>query len=643
MLSFFIAFLSLGNMIISSAIIIVAFSLFLYLIANNYKSSVARSFSALLGFLAIIYIGDVFLQRVDTIADAVIWLKFKWLGIAFIPASYLHFSDAVLRETHAFSTRRRVVVALAYVISAVFLFLVALTDLVVRDPYYFPQATQFSSGPLFPLFGIFFFALTGWGLNNLRTARRRTITPTTRRRMSYLAAAFLAPALGVFPYLIISSFPAEFSTGLLLVITLVVKIGIATMIAVMAYTVAYQSALSPDRIIKHNLVHYLLRGPLVATAVVGLMLSVPSVERWLGLTRETVLFATVIGAIVALELAINLGKPFIDRVIFWGDRDELERIQEIDKRLLTTSDLRQLLENILAATCDLLRVEHGFVVAPDDTQWRTEAVVGPREQLRQFLGSADLFQIIGAENESPVEGFIVRDGFWLWRLHAQSREAVVGVMGVAARAPAPDLSPHEQELVAALARQASLALEDRQLQQGVFNALEQITSEIELLQRARSKPRYTGVLEKEPVEEELVPTPDFHRAVKDALDHYWGGPKLTESPLLQLKIVQNSLDDYEGNPTRALRALIARAIEMQKPDGPRSLTSPEWLLYNILELKVIQGKKVREIAYQLAMSESDLYRKQRVAVQQVARTLASMEERNNGDAAKSADPALRRD
>jgi hypothetical protein len=34
---------------------------------------------------------------------------------------------------------------------------------------------------------------------------------------------------------------------------------------------------------------------------------------------------------------------------------------------------------------------------------------------------------------------------------------------------------------------------------------------------------------------------------------------------------------------------------------------------------------VREIARRLAMSESDLYRKQRVAIEAVARTLAEME------------------
>jgi hypothetical protein len=423
-----------------------------------------------------------------------------------------------------------------------------------------------------------------------------------------------------------------------MLLNLIAKMGLGLMIVVMAYTVAYQGAFSPDRVIKHNLIHYLLRGPLVATAVVGLMLSVPTVEKWLGLTRETILFATVIAAIVTLELVINLGKPLIDRIVFWGDRDELERIQEIDKRLLTTSDLRQLLENIVSATCDLLRVQTGFVVAPENSDWRLETVTGSRENVRHFLSATDLSELVGGSNGAARDGFVVRDGFWLWRLRARSREGVIGVLGVAARGAAPDLTEHEAELVAALTEQAELALEDRQLQQGVFNVLEEITSEIELLQRARGKPRYIGSLAEERVEEEVVQSPDFHRAVKDAIDHYWGGPKLTDSPLLQLKIVQESLDEFEGNPTRALRGQIARAIESMKPDGKRSFTAPEWLLYNILELKVIQGKKVREIAYQLALSESDLYRKQRVAIQEVAKTLATMEEQTgSGKAAKEED------
>jgi len=58
----------------------------------------------------------------------------------------------------------------------------------------------------------------------------------------------------------------------------------------------------------------------------------------------------------------------------------------------------------------------------------------------------------------------------------------------------------------------------------------------------------------------------------------------------------------------------------------RRMTTAEWLLYNILELKFIQGLRVRDIAHRLAMSESDLYRKQRVAIKEVAQALAEMEQ-----------------
>ena len=57
------------------------------------------------------------------------------------------------------------------------------------------------------------------------------------------------------------------------------------------------------------------------------------------------------------------------------------------------------------------------------------------------------------------------------------------------------------------------------------------------------------------------------------------------------------------------------------------MTTTEWILYNILELKFIRGLQVRDIAGRLAMSESDLYRKQRVAIAEVARGLADLEQK----------------
>jgi hypothetical protein len=64
-------------------------------------------------------------------------------------------------------------------------------------------------------------------------------------------------------------------------------------------------------------------------------------------------------------------------------------------------------------------------------------------------------------------------------------------------------------------------------------------------------------------------------------------------------------------------------------------------------MRFIQGRKVREIADRLAMSESDLYRKQRVAIGQLARVLTEMEQENGlvlepstGAPADAAFPAL---
>ena len=59
-------------------------------------------------------------------------------------------------------------------------------------------------------------------------------------------------------------------------------------------------------------------------------------------------------------------------------------------------------------------------------------------------------------------------------------------------------------------------------------------------------------------------------------------------------------------------------------------TAQEWVLYNVLHLRFLQGLRIREIAARLAMSESDFYRKQRVAIEEVARQIALMEEQEAG-------------
>lgn len=627
--------LSLGNLILSAINVVVAFSLLVYILSHNLRNSVAQAFCALLAFVTIVHASDVILINVESSATKFLWLKFQWLGIAFIPAAYLHFSDALLRTTNSFSRLRKGLVVLTYLFGGVLVLLTVSSNLVVRDGIDTSWAAYFLAGPLFWIFTIYFFVVTGLGLINIERARRRTVTSTSRRRMSYLAMSFAAPALGVFPYMLLASLPAYFSANLLLFISVIGSLGIALMTVVLAYSVAFHGALMPDRVVKRSLINYLMRGPFVGICLLILMLVVPRVESILGLPRDTVLIFAMVVGIVLLQVLISALTPFIDLLIYRRDTAEITWIRELDTRLLTSTDLSQLLENILAAFCDLLRVRAGFIVTQRAGSLRVEASCGSREVADGFVYSCDLAGLAqllpdGKDEEEDVVGeqmFIEQGDYWLLPLRTQSREATLGILGVEGPLEHLKLTDKEEETALTLIRQAELALEDWQLQRGIFTLLWELTPEIESIQRWQSRPRYVGSPMLEPIENSPIYAPDFPKAVKEALSHYWGGPGLTESPLLRMKIVKQYSQESGQVPAKALRSVLYRAIEALKPpETQRTLTTKEWILFNILEMKFIRGLRIIDIATRLAMSESDLYRKQRAAIEAVAKVLASMEE-----------------
>ncbi|MBI3287697.1 MAG: hypothetical protein HYZ68_06590 [Chloroflexi bacterium] len=358
----------------------------------------------------------------------------------------------------------------------------------------------------------------------------------------------------------------------------------------------------------------------------------PRVEEILGLPRDTALIFAMVLGIVALQAFISALSPLLDWLIYRRDRAEIAWMRELDGRLLTTSDLGVTLENILAALCDLLRVETGFVVGVSEGPWHPQAILGSRRAVQQYLDSpaASPLRALG-QARTAREDFVRAGDFWIRPLRTKSRQAVLGVLGVLAPGALPELSEAQRQRAQRLIQQAELALEDRQLQQGVFRVLWQIAPEIRSLQRWQSFPRYRDAPAWAALEESPIYSPDFSRAVKDALSHYWGGPKLADSPLLKLGSVQRALQQNGNRPLNALRGVLQEALEALKPpESDRHLSNRDWVLYNILEMKFIRGWRTREIARRLAMSEADLYRKQRVAIEAVARVLATMEEERRG-------------
>jgi hypothetical protein len=213
---------------------------------------------------------------------------------------------------------------------------------------------------------------------------------------------------------------------------------------------------------------------------------------------------------------------------------------------------------------------------------------------------------------------------------------VLGVIGLVARASEPELTDEERQGVATLVAQASHALEDSIMQRRAFEALTSIIPEADDMQRRIAETRNPAA--PTIADFELAPEgyDDFTHLVRNALSQYWGGPKLVGSPMMKLHVVTDAMEANNGNATKALRAVLAEAIERLKPGGARSLTATEWLLYNILDMKIVQGQRVRDVARKLVMSESDLYRKQRAAFEEVARIVMEMEREARNKPDKSA-------
>lgn len=626
--------LALINDVLQATIVIFGSAVVLYNLRHFWRDRVTRSFSNLVAFVVIVYFMELLASRTNFAASSEPWLRLEWVGIALVPAAQFHLSEALLTTTGHYSRRRRLMVRVFYLTGLLFIGLVAVGDLVVGGPISNPQAPQLSAGPLFPIFAIYFWLVTITSIYNVAVAHQLSITSTIRQRMRMILTAFIAAPLGVFPYLLLSGDPNLQLSTLFWIVLIAGNVIVGLMFAFLTYYLAYFGAASPDRVVRVRLFKFMARVPMTATLVLLVYVLVGRTSARFGMVTETARAVAVVATVMLVEWSIHALKRPLERLFHLNDEPDVRHIQQLSDRLLTTRDLHQFLESVLVTICETLRIPTAFVAAFTPDGPKLEVVVDPMDELQEITGESwrELTQPSGQNGNNQhletVGDFVLWHNYWIRTLYNRQEDALVGILGIQARNGEPDLTEEEQQVFERLARQAARALEDRILQQEVFAAVEGLLPQITALQQQRSAARYDGAtLLTAPVddEEQLIHDPDFSNMVKDALSHYWGGPKLTESPLMRLRVVQEALHEYRGNSTKAMRSILERAIEQQKPEGERSMTTAEWILYNILELKFVQGQRVRDVARRLAMSESDLYRKQRVAIENVAEAVMNME------------------
>jgi hypothetical protein len=611
--------------ILTAGVAITAVALIMYATSFNIRDRLVQTYILLLACVVLIYVGEAMASVSNTPAYVEFLLQMKWVGLVMLPAVYLHFSDALLTLTGRPSRgRRRTVVLVIYVLSVVMAVLIpfgitvgGLAPEQAPGPYLERNTITF-------FFGIFYiFVMLMVSYNMLRVVHR-SATRTSQRRLFYLMAGAAAPALTSILFLYHGNLTLANHPDFFWLVSIVASVITGFFLIVMAYVVSYFGLNWTERAVKSRLLRWMLRGPFVAAIVLGMTTIVRRFGESQGVPNFFLVPVVMVAGFLVLEYAITLASPYLEKAFFWGeDRADLEVIQSLQDRMLTGKDLDQFLEMVSASICDRLQVKAGFIAVLEGGKIDRVIQTGDKKMLTSLNLDDSILQEIDnpaseeAEFQSLGNLYIVR----LEHANGNGNKILLGVCGFLKYDP-KRVEEEELKAVRLLIDRATTALKDRAYQQQVLRSITSLQLEVDYIQDLRASASYN---------QQRIYNSESHSIpvemtdwVKDALTHYWGGPKLTNNPLMNLKVVEAASEANEGNRVNALRSIIKEAIEKIRPEGERKFTS-DWLLYNILDLKFLQGKKVREVARKLSVSEADLYRKQKVALESVAQVIADME------------------
>ena len=609
--------------VLTAGVAIISFSLFIYSVTFSLRDRVTNTFTLLLFSLIVIFGADAFLTITENVNLLIPVIEIHWLGIIFLPAIYFLFSDSLLTTTGKPSRGKRRIAGILFVTLSTIFVILLFNDLLVGEiitnqpPAPFLMRTGFTD-----LFSIFFILVLSLSWYNFIRAFRRTATQTSRRRMLYLIVSALGPAFGSFPYLLYGSQFAENMQVLFWVLSIAANAFVYIALIAMAYSVSFFGFPWTDRLIKSRLFRWVLRGPITASLTLGMttIVSRLGVQYNFPFTSALVILAMV-STIVLFEYMITLFAPIWERIFFSGnDRVELEKVRLLEDRLLTTNDIQQFLELILATICDRLQINGASLIVNNNSSNSLSIKIGSgqvlsqnnKEEIYEFLNELDPIEFIVESNNGTIIPL---------RLTEEKSQRIYGAVVIDEKL-INKLDAEKMNALLRLIDRVAFALREREEQEKILGSFEMLVPQTSAIQNLIAVSRFdqqrmiNGI--------ERIEIRDLEKWVKDALTQIWGGPKIIRNPIMQLKIVQKRIEDRNESPINAVREILREAMSRLRPEGERQYTN-EWILYNLIDLKFFEGWKVKDIARRIALSEADYYRKQRAAISSISRQIIEME------------------
>jgi len=621
------------NRLVSNVTLIVTFSLWAYLTIRSWGGAVARALMIMLFGVFTAVAADVLIQVAHDVTILEILLRWSWLGIMLVPTSMFHMVMALAIQLQIIKPRMWIV-WMSYAIGAVCVLCVVTTNLVVALPMRMGSVPALTPQPLFGWLAVFSFGVVTMAWVLLWRVRAQVLTPSLRRRMTYMVASWYGPLMLSFP--ILSLLPAAYllPESMSLILGIVAAPIAAIFMMVTAYSATFVGSPQPDRIVKHDFLRWWLYGPFIGVSIILFLQVVPVFAGISHIPSEIWAVFGIMMMTVIMPILVNQIRPYLDNLIYSNDHEDIDYLRTLPRTTFTQTDLRRLLENSLTVMCGATQSDSAFVAAPDDIGvYAVKMIVGGRRRIRQLFDAVPLDALMVELQQHQSAQPLIFNDYGIAVLRDPDGQ-IVGILGLYhyERITSPDV----QQLVATLTRQVEHALVMVTMQQRLIDTLRTMAPEMNTLQQMSSRIEQATPDALQSLEDDVAMMPEFTQMVRDALNHYWGGPKLSDSPLLGLKSVKRMRDSQGVSSTKALQLVLRQSIDNIRPDSSLAMTANESILYNILEMRFLQGRKIRDTADRLAMSESDLYRKQRIAVDEVARQIAMMEESTTENIEKSA-------
>ena len=613
--------------VLTAAVAMTAFSVLLFSLQFLRKrQKLAFALVPLLLCVTVIYSADALETMALSSSAKLLWQQIHWTGFVILPAVSFSFAIILMELTGKEPNRLISVITVTNIIcSVLFIWLLWSGKLFSGIRIITNIGTTMVHSDLTFLFWIFFTCNLLGTFWTLGIALSRTRTQASRRRMIYLIVGLLGIIIGSFPLLLLGSGLLISQYPIMFWVLSVIGNGIVTvMVILLGYSAATFSVSWSDRLTRLRLIEWMLRGPVTASITLWVVTMINRSGNFLGLEISGLNTLATVISIILLEFLVSVAMPWIERGGIVGlGKEDYTIFNEFKGMMVFKPELETYLEALTGALCDRLQARDGFFAVCDENGIFDPIVKTGKSSWGNLNDLLKNFPAYFAEQDRTVYWDSTGAVFPLFN-HDEQIDTFLGVVGLADITP-EQLSGGYNQIVEDALEKARIVLWQRRYLTSAYQVLRSKTNQQETnVFRSGSVLNQSTLLEQSGTSE----LDEVSIWVKDALTHYWGGPKLSENPLLNWRIVQETAAESGENEINSLRAVLKKALEELRPESERQ-AGGEWTLYNLIDLKFFEKQKVKDVARRLSMSEADFYRKQKIAVESLAKVIMEMEHPNH--------------